>query len=93
MMRCMLLTFAVFTLLTTDSVAQAFRGVVRDAGTGRPVAGAEIRVLPDGFRSTSGADGGFVVAAPPKWPATLLVTHDGYEVLRLALPSLAEPSL
>ncbi len=52
-------------------------GVVRDAASGTPIAGATVTVLADGTRTRSGADGVFAVYAPAG-EIQLRVTAPGY---------------
>ncbi len=72
----------------------AVRGQVVEDGTGRPVAGAIVRIVPDGSRSgppagrdvpsSTGADGTYLIAAPPG-PGHLVVQgpDDDYVLVEL----------
>lgn len=69
--------------------AAALRGTVKDAATGRPVAAAKVAA---GGVSTSCAEDGAFALDVAAWPATLVVSRQGYRAARLELAAApAEP--
>lgn len=58
--------------------ADTVRGRVVDAGTGMPVAGAQVRVLEFGRTDVTDVDGGFRLGRLPAGEVTLLVQRIGY---------------
>ncbi len=72
------------------SPAAALTGVVTDSVSGRSVPGAKLELLGVAGTTTSAEDGSFTLDVPA-WPATLVVTHDGYRVTRMDLAQEPEP--
>ena len=54
------------------------RGVVVEAETGKPIAGARVLVRWTPLQSTAGDDGGFAIALPGEGDYTLFVVADGF---------------
>ncbi|HVO10154.1 MAG TPA: TonB-dependent receptor [Vicinamibacteria bacterium] len=88
----------VFVFLLTVGLAEVgyaeshLSGTVLDAATGQPVAGARLSLLGREQATTTGPDGAFTLEAGA-WPATLVVTKDGYRVARVEVPALPEQPL
>ncbi len=77
------LVAAVFTLCYADpSAAQegVVSGVVREGGSGAPVAGAQLQVVDRRLRATTDAEGRFVLERVPPGSHTLRVARIGFRV-------------
>ena len=71
------------------------RGVVVEADTGEPIAGAQVLVRSTPLQATAGDDGGFAIALPGQGDYTLFVVADGFRALERAIHagSAAGPGL
>lgn len=66
-------------LFVSDAATGArVTGLIRDAGSGAPVAGVQIALEPGGRRALTGANGRFELTAVPEGPVTLAATKAGY---------------
>jgi iron complex outermembrane receptor protein len=90
-MRRAVLALALTLGLTDASLAATLTGFVTDSVTGRPLRGVKLVVL-DRELATSTADDGSFSLDVASWPATLVVTGQGFRVARIELAKApAEP--
>ncbi len=68
--------------------ADRYQGVILHAGSGAPIAGAIVRVLPGGEVALSGQDGTFDLTLPHATPVTLLIRRVGFAPADLSIGSV-----
>ena len=76
-----LAVFVVPVFLAAQEGPPPVRGIVVDADTGGPVAGAEVLVRSTPLRAVSDQDGRFEVILPDGGPYTLVVVADGFRTV------------
>jgi len=73
---------AAWSAAAGQGVATRVEGVVRDGGSGAPVAGAEVRILERGLSALTAQDGSFAFTAVPSGTYTLRIDRIGYRVVQ-----------
>ena len=83
------LTLALFVCLGAAAFSEAatLRGIVHDAGTGKPVGQARVEVLAGIATATTDESGSFSLEVPDAGPITLVISRTAYQVARVTYPA------